>query len=334
MEEFQQYSSRASRKLVLGLRQKGLLEYDGQKDFLSLHPLVRNRIYAALKPDTGNCAGYLRAFTQRMKDYWNFSREKKSHCRRYILAVLKGLPIEAAGLEELFVLADFLWQMGEWEVAEDYTRRLFGFVSGKKGQSLKDMARAANLAASVYYNSGRYGEAARWHRKTWEFYRECKEKEPFYEALYLSKFSRCLWWEGDRKGAEHCLKRAEGIYEKAIREGRDTKRCRSFLLNLYIEYARRCQKEGDYDRGLTWCRKAERLSGELEGGKTTEAFILHDKALLFRGKGNREKSREYLEKALLCAGRTLDGENPELKSIKKDWKTFLREEKDKEKHEV
>lgn len=326
MQEFQRYSSRASLGTLQKLERKGLLEYDGKRGWLSLHPLIRSHVRTVLGVDCKSLGSYLHAFAREMKDYWNFPREQKSHCRQYILALLKALPIETQGLEDLFVLADFLWQMGEWETAEQYVRRLYAFTREKKGESHRYTAWAANLAASVYYNQHRYVEASHWHRKAWEAYRDCQEKEPFYEALYLAKYSRCLWWEGERKEATACLKRAEGIYLTAIAEEPKIRRNKSFLVNLYIEQTRRCLEVKEYDQGLQWCRKAEHLCETIGAGEATRAFVCHDAARLLRGKGERERSSAYLEKALIYAEHSMESGDGERRAIQRDWKSWEKQE--------
>lgn len=321
LEEFARYASCASQSRVESLARRGLLEYSPAAGRISLHPLVKEQIRRLLKPDCSSCSAYLSAFARRLKGYWNFPAREKEGFRQQILSVLTALPEpKLCALDSLFVLADLLWQMGEWDAAEAYVRRLYRFCLDTVGAVHPLSAAAANLTASVFYNRGRFSQAALWHQKTWEAYAPIPDKEPFYEALYLVKYSRCFRWRGDEKTADACLDRAESIYEKAIREAKDPETYQCALVNYYIERCRQNREQNRPKKALAWCEKADALSKKLGGRPATRAYLLHDAALLLRCLGETEKSLSRINEAMDCARLALSPDSPEFLEISRDWK--------------
>lgn len=315
---FLQMSANVSEKQLRKLYIKGLLQYDAQRKWVALHPVIRKEVINVLHPDWAGCRNYIRNYANNIEEFWNMTIPDKMKHQKYILAILDTLPaVSGEAMEMIFTLTDSLWQMGQWEDAESYTVRLYEKCKSVFGSIHPYTAGAAHLAASVYHNRLEKEKAAIWYKKCWDAYRDWPQKEPFEEALYTMKYSRYFRQKGEYPEAESRLKQAEKIYNGEIEAGRDTTRMTSWLMNTLIEHTRICIEQEKYEEALGFCQQAEILSKSLSGGNTTKAYIYHDAAVIWEQMGDTDKSLYYLEKAELYAGTYLAENLPERQCIRK-----------------
>lgn len=302
LNEFLRLSVNIKPEQVQRLVRRGLVECGTGESRIALHPLIRQEIIEVLHPKWTDCRNYVRSYASDTEQFWNLEISQKMRHQIYITVMLDTLPrIEEEFMDIIFALADLLWQMGQWDYAERYTKELYKSCRKAFGSPHPYTAEAANLAAAVYHNRNEREKAAYWYAKCWNDYEKWTEKDPFKEAMYTMKYSRCFSMKKDFGRAGKLLLRAEELYNREIEEGRDVRRMSAFLMNTFIEHTRVCLRQNKYREALKFCEKAEQLSVSLKGGPTSKAYIYHDAAVIWEHLGDKKRAGYYLDMAEKCA---------------------------------
>lgn len=306
----------------------GLIEYDRERGWIALHPLVRQEITQTGELTWRACREYAQNLRMELAEFWNMPMKQKMGYMPYVIGILETLPLlDTDGMETVFFLTDLLWQFGQWGYALRRTRALYEECGRAFGPSHPFTACAAHLAASVYHNSRDRKRAALWYERAYLAYRDSAKKEPRRCGLYLMKYSRTLAWQGKPDQAEEALTEAEAIYAAELNAGEKESGLRSELQNTYIEHTRFCMAQGNYRRALALCQKAGELCDSINASKTTKAYILHDEAVIRQHLGEPERAGDCLRHALECARGYLCENQPERLEIEKKWRKKERGER-------
>ena len=233
---------------------------------VSVHPLVRDVVWAEFPPDFDNCREFLERMAMRLYHAW-FSPYKENReligCTLAVLEYFMDKPGKTARL--FYPLPNFLWQVGLFEDAWNYGRRIYEDIRAEQGQNSYDAANIAFAVASSYFNGLRERESVEWYRIAAEEMEKSIGEPTGDMANAWNKYARCFTWDfmQDFDRAEEYMAKALSMWDTVLghlKAGEpvpdncmgplDEKRAGMTRALVFMELGRLAQMKGDYALGL------------------------------------------------------------------------------------
>lgn len=328
IEQFLSYGSRMTRKQIQKLISLGLLEYEVQEERIWMHPLVKEEVVQILRPGWNSCQAYIRRFAEKMRDFWNFTTVQKQEVSDYIVSLLQNIrELDTRCMKEIMILADLIWQLGEWEYALSYTKKLYEFCRKNLGEEHRDTALAAHMTGSVYYNHNMPKQAGRWYEQAWNIYQKNEEKDPVTEACLCVKYSRFFRFTQKYDQMEKIYEKTEQIYQSALEKEkgkRERQQLEDGMINYFIERERAYLSLGRYEEALSISFQAKKYHHQWMGGNATGSYIYHDISNCLYYLGRYDEALDYLLQAKKMAEQYFQKEYGEMQVIMKDLKKLMK----------
>lgn len=289
------------------IRKSWVRKESGQK--ISLHPLVKDVVCSMLNPSVETCRSFLENITVFCFRAWFRNYEENLAVAGNVLAVLEYFKIPDGRELEIFEpYISFLWQVGKFDDAIQYSHRLYQSCLDIYGEGSMKTGFAAKSLGGCYFNSRHLKESIPWYHQGLHCMLLSGEPENEDLAMSYEKVGRCYTWECEKDfaKAEENLKMALDIRMKlraALRAGEkktmlmkyedyDLNRAEIRIGESYMELGRMYQILGDYKQALSYVTKQkEILETSCPEDLASIAYVYYDQGVCHYYLGLQEKEQ-------------------------------------------
>uniref|UniRef100_UPI002040A8B3 tetratricopeptide repeat protein n=1 Tax=Otoolea muris TaxID=2941515 RepID=UPI002040A8B3 len=293
--------------ILMGLYQKGWLQFDMWQESYALHPVFAQFIYEKNRPEFEKHAGLIKA------------------CKRYLEVPENGSPLECQqyipfaeniikkvnmgdGLEQVEItdaLAYLLQYIAEYEKAQELYRKILVISERVLGGGHPYTATSYNNLAGVYASQGEYEKAEELYEKALAIReRVLGEGHPDIATSY-NNLAGVYKSQGEYEKAEELYKKALAISERVLGGGHP------YTATSYNNLAGVYESQGEYEKAEELYEKALVISERvLGGGHPDTATSYNNLAGVYARQGEYEKAEELYKKALAIRKRVLGGGHP------------------------
>ncbi len=223
--------------ILIGLYQKGWLQFDVEQESYALHPVFAQSIYEKYKPEAKKHSRLIEACQECLQVPESGSVLK---CRPYIPfaeSIIEKIDIEEGMKQAEFIsaLAYLLQYMAKYKKSEELYEKSLGIRERVLGEEHPDTATSYNNLAGVYWSRGEYKKAEELYGKALGIReRVLGEEHPDTAASY-NNLALVYARQGEYKKAEELYGKALGISERVLGEEHpDTATSYNNLAGVYV----------------------------------------------------------------------------------------------------
>lgn len=194
-ELLKEWAELSSYETVIQLARRSWVreEIDGK---YSLHPLVREVVWNRLKPCVENCRVFLTQIAKFCYGAWRREYQKNLEATNNILAVLEYFKALDAHEFGIFIHCSyFLWQVGKFDDAIYYCRKLYNSCLEEFGEDSIETGYAARCVGGCYFNSGNLKDSILWYKLALDCMKLATDEDCMELAISYEKVGRCYTWK-------------------------------------------------------------------------------------------------------------------------------------------
>lgn len=293
--------------ILMGLYQKGWLQFDTKQESYALHPVFAQFICGKCKPEAQKHMELIEAC---QKSFSALANGLALGCRYYIEFAESIYAKMDMGMELraylICALASILEYMAEYKRAEELFRKGLQICENAFGWNHPNTAAVYNNLAYVYFKQGKYEKAEKLYQRglqinKWAFGEEHPDVATNYDNLANVYSER-----GEYEKAEVLYKSGLKIREKVLGERHpDTAISHNNLAVLFDRQGRYIEAERMYRKSL---QISELVLGE---DHLDVAVCCNNLAGVHKKKGEYEEAERLYEKSLKLRERILGKEHPD-----------------------
>lgn len=290
------------------------IRLDEDNDKINLHMLVTEMVIKKLAPSVDNCIEFLRGIDSKVNNAWNNGYEDNCKMEALVYSVMKLLPSPTKESFDYFEsFATFCWIQGNFELAEEYEKKLYDLSVTEWGEYSIHTGSAALRVAAVYHNKADYASARPWYEKGYEIQNKVAPESP-QNGVALMKVARCCAQNNDFEKAIDMLGQAEKNYQAFLAIGQaenDSEKIRKANINLafiHHDLASILANLGQCDRAYELAKASYDYLITESKESSLVIYAMQALAYVLYKMGDYEKAQQYL---LECVEKTAyyHGEN-------------------------
>ena len=256
------------------IRKSWIRKENGQR--ISIHPLVKEVMWAELKPNLINCKDFLNNFAKYIRGAWGRPLDENIAVLDCAYAVFEYFSDEPNKTAYVFdPLCGLFWELGRFEDSQEGYRKLYDSSIKQFGEISEETGLCAVRYAGSYYNAGQLKESIPWYRKGLEILKQASTEETLELALAYEKVARTYIYDEnpDYDKSEELFNNAinmrkrliekanNGENIKSIDEHEEFSVARAEIANLVLmmEMGRLYQAKGDYAKAYEYADEYTRL---------------------------------------------------------------------------
>ena len=297
--------------ILIGLYEKGWLQFDMESESFALHPVFAQFIYEKCTPVLEKHMGLIESCKESLKIPESGSA---AGCQVYLPfaeSILEKVDMkkELEAIEFIEVFAYLLYYIAEYSKSEELYKKILQIRKTILEEEDPDIATCYNNLASVYDSQGEYKKSKGLYEKSlWIREKMLGKKHPD---------TMC-----SRNNLAHVYsnmgeyKKAKGLYEENLwnsekvlgREDPAIARCYNNL--AFVHY-----KEGEYKKAEALYEKCLRISENVLGKEHPDTVSSYNNlAVVYESEGKYKKAEELYEKGLRIREKVLGEEHPDTAS--------------------
>ena len=288
--------------ILIGLYQKGWLQFDISQESYALHPVFAQFIYEKCKPGAEMHRGLIAA----CKNYLEVPESGLAfECQTYIPfaeSIVEKLHLEddIEQVSFIFALGYLLYYIAEYEKAGELYKKIRRTSERVLGEEHPLTAMSYNNLASVYDRRGEYGRAEELYKKGLEIRERVLGEEHPDTARSYNNLAGVYERQGEYKKAEELYKKALGIRERLLGEGH------LITVISYDNLAGLYERRGEYKKAEELYKKGLRIREQLLGKEHVDTATSYSNlAGLYERRGEYKKAEELYKKGLEIRERVL-----------------------------
>lgn len=272
---FKEWANLQSFETVNQLVRKSWIRKEGGQR-ISVHPLVKEVIYAVLRPTVDSCLELLESMAVFSFGAWFRNYQENEAVADNYLAVLEYFQNDLGKNPTRFeTFCSFLWQVGKFSDSIRFGHLLYDACVKVYGEASLEAGFTAKSLGGDYFNSGRVRESIPWYKKGLESMLESGMIPTEDLAIAYEKVARCYTWEYEQN-----FEKAEEYFQKSLdirlelREALKAGENRGMFMKYehygpklaelrigecYMELGRMYQMMGDYEKGIEYARKQKEI---------------------------------------------------------------------------
>ena len=293
--------------ILMGLYQKGWLQYDVDQESYALHPVFAQFIYDKCKPGPENHPNLIAACQRRMAIPESGTVLKSRKYIPFAENMIEKLNMENNLKQIGFILdaARLLYYVGEYKKAERLYEKDLRIRERVLGEEHQFTAVSYSHLARVYDARGEYEKAEELYKKSLRIREKVLGEEHLDTARSYNNLAVVYYAQGEYEKAEELYEKSLRIGERIL--GEEHPSIAVSYNNLAVVY----DAQGEYEKAEELYKKSlrirERVLGE-EHPSTAECY--HNLAWVYTVQGEYEKAEELHEKSLRIRKRVLGEEHP------------------------
>ncbi len=297
--------------ILMGLYQKGWLQFDIVQANYALHPVFAQFIYEKCKPKAENHLGLIEACQQCLEIPESGSAINSQKFVPFAENISEKLIRENNEEQANFIsdIAYLMYYIAEYKKAEELYKKVLEIRERILGEEHPSTALSYNNLAGIYARQGEYKKAEELYKKALEIRERILEEEHPSTALSYNNLAGIYARQGEYKKAEELYKKALGIRERIL--GEEHPSTASSYNNLAFVYI----SQGEYKKAEELYKKALEISERILGEEHPDTALSYNNlAGVYASQGEYQKAEELYKKALEIRERILGEEHPDTAS--------------------
>ena len=291
--------------ILMGLYEKGWLEFNIEQESYGLHPVFAQFIYEKDKPKIERHLGLIEKCQESLEIPQNGSALE---CQKFIpfaenmvKKIDMGEEIEQVRLID--ALAYILKYIAEYSKAKELFEKSLHIREEVLGKNHPTTATSYNNLAGVYKNQGEYLKAEELYKKSLHIREEVLGENHPDTADSYNNLASVYMDQGEYLKAEELYKKSLHIREELL--GQNHPDTATSYNNLALVY----KNQGEYHKAQALFEKSLHIRKKLLGeNHPTTATSYNNLALVYKNQGEYHKAQELFEKSLYIREEVL-GEN-------------------------
>ena len=294
--------------ILMGLYQKGWLQFDIVQANYALHPVFAQFIYEKCKPKAENHLGLIKKCQQYLKIPNSSSAINSQKFVPFAENISVKLIRENNKKQADFIsdIAYLMYYVAEYKKAEELYKKALEIRERILGEEHPDTATSYNNLGVVYARQGEYKKAEELYKKALEIRERILGEEHPDTATSYNNLGVVYARQGEYKKAEELYKKALEIRERIL--GEEHPDTATSYNNLGVVYAR----QGEYKKAKELYKKALEIREQVLGeGYLDTAESYNNLGVVYANQGEYKKAEELYKKALEIEERILGEEHPD-----------------------
>ena len=241
--------------ILMGLYQKGWLQFDIEQESYMLHPVFAQFIYEKCKPKSARHMELIESCKKNLLIPKSGSGLKNQWCIPFAENILERLyTIKCLGQAEFMeILAALLEHLAVYDKAEELHKKCLDIRGDILGENHIDTAISYNNLAGVYNKRGDYVKAKETYKKGLQIWQNVFGENHPNTAISYNNLANIYEKQGEYEKAEGLYKRSLQIREQVLGEDHpDTAIGYNNLAGLYRHW-------GEYDIALIYYLKSYKI---------------------------------------------------------------------------
>lgn len=241
--------------ILIGLYEKGWLQFDVEQESYALHPVFGQFIYDRYKPGSQNHLGLIESCRKSLEIPESGSALEGQKFIPFAEKMIEKLEIEKDFAQVDFIadIAYFLSYIAKYKKAEGLYRKMLHISERVLGGDHPDTATVYNNLAVVYRDQGKYKKAEELHEKSLRIRKRVLGEEHPDTATSYSNLAGVYGYQGEYRKAEELYQKSLRISKRVLGEEHpDTAINYNNLAGVY-------RSQGEYKIALSHCFKAYKV---------------------------------------------------------------------------
>lgn len=289
--------------ILMGLYQKGWLQFDWERESYAMHPVFSQFIYEKCKPKDENHSGLINICCRNLI----LRDDILGECRKFIPFaenIIVKMDMKNVKNKALYmgVLADSMNYIAEYSKAQIWYYEFLRIYIDILGESNPDVALTYNNLAVSYIEQGEYNLAENILIKSLEIYRH--ENRNFDVIVTYINLARVAQEQGKCEKAKELFKQIMDICKSEhIEENR-------FAITLYNNLAVSYIEQGEYNTAEKIMKQSLTIYEAEQSGGFKKGTIYNNLAYLYSQKGEYEKAEKLYKMSLYIDETALGEKHP------------------------
>lgn len=291
--------------VLIGLYQKGWLQFDINQESYALHPVFAQFIYEKCKPTMKNHVGLIESFQECLHISEDGSVLEAQHYIPFAESIVEKLDTEqdVRQASVIYMLAYLLQYIAEYKKAERMYEKFFKSYKDLFGENNEVILRGYNNLAALYLDQKEYGKAKKIYEKLLNINQNMVEVDYPCIALIYNNLAEVYSGQNEYEKAEELYKKSLYIYESLLGENHlDT-------ALLYSNLARLYENQRKYEKAEELYKKSLYIHESALGGNHPKTALVYINLAHMYTVTERYINAEKLYEKSLCTFRNTLGEN-------------------------
>ena len=294
--------------ILIGLYEKGWLQFDVEQESYALHPVFGQFIYDRYKPGSQNHLGLIESCRKSLEIPESGSALEGQKFIPFAEKMIEKLEIEKDFAQVDFIadIAYFLSYIAKYKKAEGLYRKMLHISERVLGGDHPDTATVYNNLAVVYERQGEYKKAEELYEKGLGIRERVLGEDHLDTAVSYNNLAGVYEEQREYKKAEELHEKSLRIRERILgKEHLDTATSYNNLAVVYRDQGKYKKAEELHEKSL---RIRKRVLGEEHPDTATSYSNL---AGVYGYQGEYRKAEELYQKSLRISKRVLGEEHPD-----------------------
>lgn len=298
--------------ILIGLYEKGWLQFDMESESFALHPVFEQFIYEKCRPVLEKHMGLINSCEASLKISQSGSATECLIHLPFAESIAEKVDMQGKVEEATFIswIAYLLKYIAEYKRAEELHEKSLQIYKNVLGEYHPFTATSYNNLAGVYASQGKYKEAKELCVKSLQIRVKVLGERHLDTANSYDSLALVYYYDGDYKKAGELFEKSFRIREKVL-EGEHLDIATSYN-NLAAVYYR----EGDYKQAEELHKKSLWLRKKLLGEEHLDvANSYNNLAAVYEIQGKYKKAGELYKKSMWIGERVLGEKHPDVANI-------------------
>ena len=291
--------------ILIGLYEKGWLQFDVEQESYALHPVFGQFIYDRCKPESQNHLGLIESCRKSLEIPESGSALEGQKFIPFAEKMIEKLNMgeDIGQIGFIYSIAYLLYYVSEYKKAEELYAKSLRIGKKVLGENHLSTAISYNNLAVVYKSQGEYEKAEELYEKSLRIRKKVLGENHPSTAISYNNLAGVYLSQGEYEKAEELYEKSLRIRKKVLGENHpSTAISYNNLAGVYLSQGEYEKAEELYEKSL---RIREKVLGE---NHPSTANSYNNLAVVYLRQGEYEKAEELYEKSLRICKKVL-GEN-------------------------
>lgn len=290
--------------IIDDLISKNWIRYDEENDRISLHMLIHEMVWKRLTPTVENCMTLLAGIDSKVNNAWNISYEENCQMESLVYSVMHAFEEPTKESFDYFEhFATFCWIQGNFDLSEDYEKKLYQLSCKEWGEWSVHTGAAALRVAAVYHNQADYASARPWYEKGYEIQNQVAP-DTSENAQAMGKVARCYAQNHDYEMSKQLFEKAYHIQEKILEKHTQDGNAEGIRkANIEVSFMRQnlgkiYAIQGEADKGYEMALPSYEFLKTEKKEASLVIYAMFTMAYIVYRQGKYEEARHFLEESI------------------------------------
>ncbi len=292
---------------LMGLYQKGWLQFDEKQESYALHPVFAQFIYDKCKPNAEKHTGLIKSCKNCLDNIGS-----PLECQKFIPfgeSIIEKLNTDKIfdKIELMYIKAELLRCLGQYKEAEKLYNSLLKIRRERLGEDHPDTAQVYNGLAILYARQGKYEKAEELYEKSLRIYERMLGEDHPNTATVYNNLAMLYESRGEYGKAKEFYEKSLRTYVKVLGETHPhTVTTYEGLAGMYV-------RNGEYEKAKELCQKCLMIRRRMLGETHPHTAVSYNAlACVYLFKEEYGKAKELLEKSLKICEKVLGESHPNI----------------------